>query len=273
MAQWTMGNQLGLPGGYGHVFEVTHSDGRKGALKKLLNPNTTNKQRFDREIKILQNLSHQHIINIYEWNLEGQPPVVIGPYYIMEYMGGGDLRVKMIDILKTQKKLFAQKWALEIVILPIVEALILAHSKQTFHRDLKPANLLFTTTAHNHLKVADWGLGKDINRQSIAALTIAGLGGTHGYSAPEQWFDLPVDGRADIFSLGIIFYEMMTGALPPAYDNSWQRAQVPLPSQYHSTISSQLNNVILKMIALRPEHRYQNVQQVKTDLAAIYRLM
>jgi len=274
MATWNIGKTLGKPGGFGQVYEVTSSDNKKGALKKLLNPSTVNKQRFEREIKILQNLRHQNIITIYEWNLEGHPPVVIGPFYIMEYMAGGDLRAKMNDILKVQGKLFAQKWALQIVILPIIEALQLAHSNGTFHRDLKPENLLFTTTSHDHIKVADWGLGKDINKESLALTAAAGgLGGTHGYAAPEQWFDLPVDGRADIFSLGIIFYEMMTGKLPPSYDNFYNRIPVPLPSQYHPSISSQLNNVILKMIALRPENRYQSIQQVKTDMLSVYRLI
>lgn len=101
-------------------------------------------------------------------------------------MDGGSLRGKMSEMFNTKRGLFAQKWALGAVILPTLEALQLAHSNFTFHRDIKPENLLFTTAQQNVIKVADWGIGKDINRTSIG-LTVGGIG-TPRYCSPEQWF-------------------------------------------------------------------------------------
>lgn len=278
MATWNIGKTLGNPGGFGQVYEVVLSDNsRKGALKKLHNPNTVNKQRFEREIKILQTLKHKHIIEIIEWNLNGQPPVVVGPYYIMEYMAGGDLRAVINDIIFSQKKIFSQKWCLEKIIFPVIEALEFAHSKETYHRDLKPENLLFTTTAHDHLKVADWGLGKDINKESLALTAGAGgLGGTTGYCSPEQWFyNNTIDGRTDIYSLGVIFYEMMTGKRPQVFNplNGQQYIIAKPSSQNHSSIPAALDNAILKMLAYDIRNRYQSISQLKNDLSSIYQTL
>lgn len=275
MGEWTLGKRIDEDrGGFGIVYEVTHSNGKKGALKELKYPNTERLKRFEREINLLQTLNHNHILDIYEFNLKGSPPTVNGPYYIMEYMAGGSLRGRMNNMFNVRNGLFKRKWALEIVILPILEALQLAHSKPNYHRDIKPANLLFTTTAHNHIKVADWGLGKDVNRESTA-LTVGGMG-TAGYCSPEQWLYPSVlgevDERTDIYSLGIIFYEMMTGNIPQVFNSiTGQRFQIPnSPSQNHSSISPQLDNAILKMMAYEAKDRYQNIQQVKNVLIPIF---
>ena len=273
MANWNIIRTIDQ-GGFGKVYEVKSSTGQKGALKELKNPSAINLKRFEREINILQTLKHPSIISIYEWNLEGSPANNMGPYYIMEYMEGGSLYQKMTDMFQATKGLFAQKWTLGAIILPVIDALQLAHSNFTFHRDLKPANLLFTTTAQNVIKVADWGIGKDINKTSIA-LTVAGIG-TPAYCSPEQWFaNATVDGRTDIYSLGIIFYEMMTGKIPQVFNpTTGQRFTIPTPSSLnHPSISQALNTAILKMISYDATSRYQTVAQLKTDLSAIYRLM
>jgi len=275
MAEWNKVKPIGKPGGFGQVYEVVSSDNsRRGALKILHDPNEVNKQRFKREIEILQELNHYHIIDIFEWNLYGQPPQVVGPFYIMELMEGGDLRGKLNDILHNQQKLFSRKWTLEMIIFPVLSALELAHSEEKYHRDIKPENLLFTDVHHNHLKVADWGLGKDINKESLALTTTAGgLGGTKSYCSPEQWFNNDtIDGRTDIYSLGVVFYEMMTGKQPRVFDLlTGERYTIPLPSsQNHPTISPALDNVILRMLAYDIKYRYQTVSEVKNDLLAIY---
>jgi serine/threonine protein kinase len=103
---------------------------------------------------------------------------------------------------------------------------------------LKPDNILYTSSDRAQIKITDWGLGRDIGRKSIALTASLGqIGGTPGYCAPEQWFTFDmVDGRADIYSLGVIFYEMMTGRMPSMYDqrdSSLKRSKVvDLPSKY-----------------------------------------
>lgn len=273
MANWNIIRTID-EGGFGKVYEVKSDTGKRGALKEQKNPNSVNLKRFEREINILQTLKHPSIISIYEWNLQGSPANNIGPYYIMEYMEGGSLKEKMAEMFNVKHGLFAQKWALGAVILPVLEAMQLAHSNFTYHRDLKPANLLFTTSQQNVIKVADWGIGKDINRVSIA-LTVGGIG-TPAYCSPEQWFaNATVDGRTDIYSLGIMFYEMMTGKIPQVFNpTTGQRFTIPTPSsQNHPSISAALDNAILKMMAYDAINRYQTVSQLKTELNTIYRSM
>lgn len=258
-------------GGFGKVYEVQSTTGQRGALKELQRPDPERIKRFLREIGIIQSLNHTHIVNILDSNINGNPPNM-GPWYVMEYLAGGSLKNKMYDMFNVRKGLFSQKWAIGNVILPVAKALQLAHASTIYHRDIKPANLLFTD--QNQIKVADWGIGKDVNKESIK-LTVGGIG-TSGYCSPEQWFHPSnfgeVDQRTDIYSLGIVFYEMMTGKLPSVYnDINGQRNSVPTPSsQNHSSIPAELDIAILKMIAINQNDRYQNLQQVISTLTAIY---
>lgn len=268
MAKWNIIRTID-EGGFGRVFEVKSDTGQKGALKELQRADPERIKRFEREISIIHSLNHTYIVDIIESNINGNPPNW-GPWYVMEYMAGGSLRTKNAEMFG-QRKLWSQKWAIKNVILPVAEALKLAHSNNIYHRDIKPANLLFTE--QNQIKVADWGIGKDVNKESIM-LTVGGIG-TSGYCSPEQWFHPSnlgeVDHRTDIFSLGIIFYEMMTGKLPQVYNNAGQQFNVPTPSsQNHASISQSLNNVILKMISYSASNRYQNIQEVINALTPIY---
>lgn len=263
MANWNIIRTID-EGGFGRVFEVQSTTGQKGALKELQRPDPERIKRFEREINIIHSLNHTHIVDIIESNVNGNPPNW-GPWYVMEFMAGGSLRTKNAEMFGQQKR-WSQKWALRNVIIPVAQALELAHSQNIYHRDIKPANLLFTE--HNQIKVADWGIGKDVNKESIK-LTVGGIG-TPGYCSPEQWFyNATIDGRTDIYSLGIIFYEMMTGRLPQVFNNAGQRFNVPTPSQNHPSISTRLNNAILKMIAFNQNDRYQNMQQLLTELNQI----
>jgi serine/threonine protein kinase len=250
-------------GAFGTVYEIEGDDNKRYALKELINLNTTNKERFAREIKILSQLNHPNVVKIFQWNIGGDPPN-FSPYYIMEYLSGGSLGQHMDERFRTEERyVFERRWTINRIMLPVCNALAQAHSVNIYHRDLKPDNILYTSPDRSEIKIADWGLGKDISRESLALTATAGgqIGGTPGYCSPEQWFafDDLIDGRADIFSLGIIFYEMMTRKRPHAYDNQMKRPSVDPPSKYHSTISRKLDRCISKMIDLKPENRQQSV--------------
>lgn len=250
-------------GAFGTVYEIEGDDNKKYALKELINLNATNKERFEREIKILSQLNHPNVVKIFQWNIGGEPPN-FSPYYIMEYLSGGSLRQQMDERFRTEERyVFERRWTINRIMLPVCNALAQAHSVNIYHRDLKPDNILYTSPDRSEIKIADWGLGKDISRESLALTASSGgqIGGTPGYCSPEQWFALDdlIDGRADIFSLGIIFYEMMTRKRPPVYDNQMKRPSLDPPSKYHSTISRKLDRCISKMIDLNPENRQQSV--------------
>jgi serine/threonine protein kinase len=255
-------------GAFGTVYGVIGEDNNKYALKELKNFNITNKERFETEIKILSQLNHPNIVKIIQWNIGGDPPNFY-PYYIMEYLSGGSLRQHM-DEKFSERYVFERKWTINRIILPVCNALAQAHSENIYHRDLKPDNIMYTTRDRSEIKVTDWGLGKDLNRESIALTAAVGeLGGTPGYCAPEQWFTLDnIDGRVDIFSLGIIFYEMMTGKRPVVFDENdiMKNRRIDPPSKYHPTISGKLDHCILKMIDLQSENRYQSVWDLISEI-------
>jgi serine/threonine protein kinase len=250
-------------GAFGIVYQIKGEDNRIYALKELKNFDTIHKQRFQREITILSQVNHPNIVKIFRWNIGGEPPN-FSPYYIMEYLSGGSLREHIDERFSSNKKyVFERNWTIDRIILPTCNALAQAHSSSLFHRDLKPENIMYTDLSRSEIKIIDWGIGKDINRESLALTarsTDTQIGGTPGYCSPEQWFALDgVDGRTDIFSLGVTFYEMMTRIRPPSYDDKMNRPAVEPPSKYHHTISRKLDQCILKMIDLKPENRQQSI--------------
>lgn len=254
-------------GGFGKVYRVRGEDGVIYAMKELKNPNTVNKQRFEREISILTQLQHPNIVRIVEANVDGNPPQY-GPWYTMEFLSGGSLRDYMTEIFANN--VFSRKWSLNTVILPACNALEVAHNSGVYHRDLKPENIMYTNSSRTQIKITDWGLGKDPNRTSIALTQVAGVGGTPDYCAPEQWFSMnTIDGRADIYSLGVILYELMTGRRPPTYDNYMRRPTITPPSSFHSTVSQGMNYCILRMIELQASNRYQSVWELRGALQSL----
>ena len=294
-------------GSFGTVYEILNEEDNKTyALKELTNMDTVSKQRFEREAKILSELDHPNIIKIFYWNVVGDPPK-FAPYYIMEYLDGNPLKEYMAEKFGSDDKYhFDLSWTISTIILPVCNALAQVHNSNIYHRDLKPSNIIFTDDKKSTVKIVDWGLVKierpfardledsaapissagttpmttttDIDRRSLeltAVLSEGNIGGTPDYCSPEQWFatvnsnDKLIDGRADIFSLGIIFYELLTRSRPPPYDPAkpnMSRKAVEPPSKYNPSISSQLDQCILKMIDLSPENRQHSVWDLMSEI-------
>lgn len=240
-------------GGMGFVFKARQSKlDRLVALKILpqtLAADPAFAERFTREGRVLAKLNHPNIVTIHDFGQAG------GFFYLlMEFVNGVNLRQAM------QAGRFTPAQALGIVP-KICEALEFAHEEGILHRDIKPENILLDSKGR--VKIADFGIAKLIGEvEGSALLTASGaMLGTPHYMAPEQ-LEKPgqVDHRADIFSLGVVFYEMLTGELPLGrFQPPSQKVQMDV----------RLDDVVLQALEKEPSRRYQQVSQVKTAVETV----
>ena len=247
-------------GGMGVVYKARQKSLSRLVALKLLAPERVRDakfaERFTREAQALAAMNHPNIVTIYDFGQAG------GFYYLlMEFVDGVNLR----QLLRTRK--LTPEEALAIVP-PLCDALQFAHDRGIVHRDIKPENLLLDKAGR--VKVADFGIAKMLG--TVHASGKAGeptapenatqtAVGTPSYSAPEQKTDPQrVDSRADIYSLGVVFYEMLTGELPGK--------SIEPPSK-KVRIDVRLDEVVLRALARNPELRFQQVSEVKTMVETI----
>jgi len=247
-------------GGMGKVYLAQDLKlNRKAVLKFLLSQYALDaefKVRFEREGRVAAALKHPNIVTIYEvGEYEGDS------FIAMEYVEGESLRS-----LLAQTELFVED-VLKLAI-QICNGLGAAHRAGVTHRDLKPDNILLDQEAR--IKIADFGIAK---LQGSPRLTKPGaVIGTPDYMSPEQAMGQELDLRSDIFSLGIILYEMLTGQRPFTGDNAQAKiyAIIKLPppplAQYCPDILPALQQIIDKALAKNPAGRYQQVEQFRADL-------
>ncbi len=219
-------------------------------------------ERFRREAQSAANLNHPNIVAIYDWGQER------GTYFIvMEYVEGKSLR----DVIREQKTL-PERQVAEIGA-EIAGALAYAHRNGVVHRDIKPGNVMITPSGQ--VKVTDLGIA-----QASAAESLTQTGavmGTATYFSPEQAQGLPVDGRSDVYSLGIVLYEMVTGVVPFTGDSPVAVAykhvrEAPVPaSQRVPGLSNNLEAIIDTAMAKDRNARYQSADDLRADLLRFVR--
>ena len=259
-------------GGMGQVFLAQDRTlDRPVALKFLsdeLEHNDEARRRFLREAKAAAALDHPYICKIYQTGEEAGRPFIA-----MEYIRGETLR----------HRLSTQHLELEEVLritLEVAEALETAHAGQIVHRDLKPSNIMLTTGGH--VKVLDFGLAKRVGvepgtqGETKSELTELGaVQGTMAYMSPEQVRGDDVDSRSDIFSLGVVLYEGLTGVHPFRGGSRLETASQILnhtpPALDRPSLQAPalLEHIVQKMLAKAREERYQNVSDLRTDLARL----
>src|SRR5437016_916162 len=240
-------------GGMGAVYRARQPGLDRLVALKILPPQAGNDpgfaERFTREARALARLSHPNIVSVYDFGrADGLH------YFLMEYVDGPNLRQ-----IEAAGKLSPRE-ALKIIP-QICEALQFAHDEGIVHRDIKPENVLLDKKGR--VKIADFGLAKILGREPTR-LRLTGAGdimGTPHYMAPEQ-VEHPqeVDHRADIYSLGVVFYEMLTGELP--------LGRFAPPSQ-KVQVDVRLDEVVLHALEKEPERRYQKASEVRTDVETI----
>lgn len=205
-------------------------------------------ERFTREGRVLARLSHPHIVSVHDFGERG------GFWFlIMEYVDGVNLRQAMAA------GRFTPEQALE-VIPAICDALQFAHGQGVLHRDIKPENILLD--ARGGIKIADFGIAKILGEDVEGAMLLTQSGaklGTAPYMAPEQ-IEKPstVDHRADIYSLGVVFYEMLTGELP--------LGRFAAPSEL-SSVGGNIDEIVFRALAKERTRRQQSVGEFKTQVA------
>ena len=216
------------------------------------------KKRFEREAKALAKLNHPNIVPIMDSGQEGDTP-----YLVMGYIPGGTLKKKI-----TGNPLPWREAAQ--LLIPIAQALAYSHKQGIVHRDIKPLNILIT--AENEPMLTDFGIARILQQDETLDLTGTGMGvGTPEYMAPEQGLGHKVDHRADIYALGIIFYEMLTGRKPFQADTPMAvvvkqiNDPLPRPEQFASDIPDDIQAILLKMLAKKPEYRYQELESFIKD--------
>ncbi|MCD4670839.1 MAG: protein kinase [Actinomycetia bacterium] len=232
---------------------------RKVAIK-ILSPNYAGDRnfvaRFKREAQILTKLDHANIVDIYDWGKFD------GSYYIvMEYVRGTSLK-ELIERKGSLDPNIAANYAIQ-----ISNALSIAHKNNLIHRDIKPQNILITPDGI--IKVTDFGIAKSLNTDITRTLNIVG---TAHYISPEQVGGDALDNRTDIYSLGVVIYEMLTGDLPfrgdTSIDISFKHVnEKPVkPSLLISNIPKKLEKIVMVCMEKKPSKRYFVIEDLKGDL-------
>lgn len=248
-------------GGMAYVYKAKDLKlNRYVAVKVLREEYTDNEQfikKFDRESQAAAGLSHPHIVSVYDVGVQDNIY-----YIIMEYVDGITLKQYL------NKKGHLDYEEATQYILEVAGALKCAHEHRIIHRDIKPHNILLTKKLEP--KVADFGIARAITSSTVT-MTNQTMGSVH-YISPEQARGGFVDERSDLYSLGIMYYELLTGQLPFDEESTVSIAikhiQEPLnpPKNLIPELPDSVNDVIIKLTQKKPEDRYQNVDELITDL-------
>ncbi len=251
-------------GGMGKVYKANDIDIKEKVAIKLIKPEiSTDKktiERFQNELKFARKISHRNVCRMYDLNKEE------GSYYItMEYVEGQDLKslVRQTGQLAIPTTISIAK--------QVCEGLSEAHKMGTVHRDLKPSNIMIDKEGNT--RIMDFGIARSLESKGITGAGV--MIGTPEYMSPEQVEGKEVDQRSDIYSLGVILYEMVTGRVPFEGDTPFtigvkQKSEIPKdPKELNTQIPEDLDKVILRCLEKDKEKRYQIAEEVRSELENI----
>ncbi len=260
-------------GGMAEVYLGTHLTLDRAVAVKVMHNYVESdpdlQSRFEREAKVVAGLRHPNIVQIFDYDTaEGHP------YIVMEYLMGPSLAVYLRELHKRSQRLEPMQIAR--LLITIATALDYAHEQGVVHRDIKPGNIILHNkskhvsieqhlTARTEPVITDFGLVRIA--QSATQTASGAVSGTPAYMSPEQAQGLKVDYRSDIYSLGVVLYEMVAGRIPFDGDTSWtlifKHINEPPPSI--EGIQPAIQGVIDRALAKKPEDRYQSARELAAD--------
>ncbi|HEX8845891.1 MAG TPA: serine/threonine-protein kinase [Pyrinomonadaceae bacterium] len=256
-------------GGIGAVYLArdTKLHARLVVIKVLLDNPTQDAwvyKKFQQEVEALTRIEHPNIVGVLD---SGELPDG-KPFIVMQYVDGATLRSQIKPDGMSLERVAA-------MVQQIGRALSIAHSKGILHRDLKPENIMIQTLSEKEeqVKIIDFGIARVQNSQIATATATSAMVGTIAYMSPEQLAADPLDVTSDIYALGIIAYEMVTGRRPFNPDSilklyEMQRAGVRVnPKELRPELPEAAQEVILMALAFSPEDRYQNAREFCDELA------
>lgn len=270
MGETILGNRYEIirkigDGGMAFVYEAKDRLLNRIVAVKVLRPEFVDDEeflaKFKREAEAVANISHPNIVNVYDVGCDGKVN-----YIVMEYVDGQNLK----EIIKTEGTL-DEYTALDIT-KQIAKALGAAHKKGVIHRDIKPHNILISSEGRN-VKVADFGIAKAATNSTMT--NIGSIIGSVHYFSPEQAKGKPVKNNADLYSLGIVLYEMLLGKVPFKGDSPISIAlqhineDIEFSSDEKTQIPQSIRTLIKKLTEKSPEDRYQSSEEVIEDIEYI----
>jgi serine/threonine protein kinase/Tfp pilus assembly protein PilF len=251
-------------GGMGKVYKANDIDIKEKVAIKLIKPEiSTDKntiERFQNELKFTRKIRHKNVCQMYDLNREE------GAYYItMEYVEGENLRnmIRMSGQLRIGTAVSVAK--------QVCEGLAEAHKLGVIHRDLKPSNIMIDR--EGIVRIMDFGIARSLKEKGITGAGV--MIGTPEYMSPEQVEGKATDQRSDVYSLGAILYEMITGKVPFEGDTALaiavrQKTEKPKdPREFNTQLSEDLSSLILKCLEKDKENRYQTAEELRSGLENI----
>ena len=251
-------------GGMGEVYRVLDLEQSQACALKILNTMMDQKaahRRFHREFQVLNRFQHPRLVRTYTWGFAEKRP-----YFTMEYLPGKTLEKTIADLARLGHFRASHFFAL---VQQLAEGLAYIHAQGAVHRDLKPSNIMVLETEEGiETTILDMGLAK-LRHLHSASITQTGAAiGTAEYMSPEQGKGLWVDHRSDLYSLGIILYEMLTGTPPFSGQNPISvimkhiREIPPSMGEINIAVPDEIQQIVLKLLAKEPVDRFQSAEEV-----------
>jgi len=252
------------------VYKAYHPDLDRYVAIKVLHSFLAEEEdflvRFQREAKMVAAFRHPNIVQVYDFDFDAQANAY---YMVMEFVDGSNLKAYLKELTQEGRALPLEE-AVRIVI-DVAKALEYAHQRGMVHRDVKPANIMFTQ--EGSVILSDFGIARMVSSATLTAS--GGMVGTPAYMAPEQGLGQTGDERADIYSLGVVLYQLITGTLPFDADTPLgivlQHINTPLkpPTALNTRLSADVEAVVVRALAKDPDNRYQSASELIDDLERV----